>query len=99
LSGVSFKNPGFFLPWEQEREFFPLTMTIGRGGGGALGSFFGRKDEEDVMDPFLNSLFANINQQMGRIIQTIPKVHYFFGVFRCGLPYSESHPFVKIVTY
>jgi hypothetical protein len=61
---------------EQEREFFPLTMSIGRGGGGSLGSFFGRKDEEDVMDPFLNSLFANINQQMGRIIQTIPKVHY-----------------------
>jgi hypothetical protein len=51
-------------------------MSIGRGGGGALGSFFGRKDEEDVMDPFLNSLFANINQQMGRIIQTIPKVQY-----------------------
>jgi hypothetical protein len=50
-------------------------MSVGRGGG-ALGSFFGRKDDEDVMDPFLNSLFANINQQMGRIIQTIPKVLY-----------------------
>ena len=69
---------------EQEREFFPLTMSIGRGGGGSLGSFFGRKDEEDVMDPFLNSLFANINQQMGRIIQTIPKVLYItLFLFHC----------------
>jgi len=31
------------------------------------------------MDPFLSSLFANINQQMGRMIQTIPKVHNNWG--------------------
>ena len=65
----------------EEEEEFPLMMSSSmtapeqqRPRG--FTSFFGRKDDEDLVDPLFGSLFANINQQMNRLMQTMPRVSY-----------------------
>ena len=55
-------------------EEFPLMMSNVMSAPRGLDSFFGRKDEDELMDPAFGSLFANINQQMSRMMQTLPKV-------------------------